>query len=374
MQNLETNKSVSMADYPKIRIGITHGDTNGVGYELIFKCFDDPAMFDFCTPVVYGSAKVATYHKKAFEHNGTFNLVETGEFAVDGQLNLVNCILEEVKVEFGQPTPASGDAARRALEAAVADYKAGHIDAIVTAPISKAAIHGEKFPWGGHTEYFASQFDGEPLMILCNDFVRVALATTHLPLRDVSAAITPDLLEKKLRMLYQTLRTDFLLPSPRIAVLGLNPHCGDNGVAGTEEREVIQPVIDKLAAEGMIVFGPFAADGFFGSAAYHDFDAVLAMYHDQGLTPLKTLSMEGVNVTCGLDLVRTSPDHGTAYDIAGRGLADVTSFRASIFTAIDICRNRCVDCEAKTNPLPKLFHDRREEGLRFRRSPREMQS
>ena len=374
MQNPETNNPAPVPAPPKLRVGITHGDTNGVGYELIFKCFDEPAMFDLCTPVVYGSAKVATYHKKAFEHNGTFNLVENGSFAAEGQLNLVNCIVEEVKVEFGQPSPASGDAARRALEAAVADYKAGHIDAIVTAPISKAAIHGDKFPWGGHTEFFASQFGGEPLMILCNDFVRVALATTHIPLREVSAAITPELLENKIRVLHQALCSDFLLSAPRIAVLGLNPHCGDDGVAGTEEREVIEPVVNKLSEEGMTVFGPYAADGFFGSAAYRNFDAVLAMYHDQGLAPLKTLSMEGVNITCCLNVVRTSPDHGTAFDIAGRGVADVSSFRAAIYAAIDICRNRRSDTAAKANPLPKLFHDRREDGERFRRSPREMQS
>lgn len=373
MQNPETNNPAPITAAPKIRVGITHGDTNGVGYELIFKSFDDPAMFDLCTPVIYGSAKVATYHKKAFEHNGTFNLVENGSFASDGQLNLVNCIVEEIKVEFGQPTPISGDAARRALEAAVADYKAGHIDAIVTAPICKSAIHSDKFPWGGHTEYFAAEFSGEPLMILCNDFVRVALATTHIPLRDVSAAITPELLENKIRVLHQALRSDFLLPAPRIAVLGLNPHCGDDGIAGTEEREVIKPVVTKLAAEGITVFGPFAADGFFGSAAYRNFDAVLAMYHDQGLAPLKTLSMEGANVTCGLKVVRTSPDHGTAFDIAGCGVADVASFRAAIYAAIDICRNRRTDFAAKANPLPKLFHDRREEGDRFRRAPREMQ-
>lgn len=210
-------------------------------------------------------------------------------------------------------------------------------------------------------------------MILCNDRMRVALLTTHLPLRDVAAAVTPERLENKLRVLHQALRSDFLLPAPRIAVLGLNPHCGDDGVAGNEETEVIKPVIDKLANEGLEIFGPFAADGFFGSCAYKDFDAVLAMYHDQGLAPLKALSMEGVNITCGLGVVRTSPDHGTAYDIAGRGQADPTSFRQAVYAAIDIVRNRKADSEAHANPLPKLFHDRREEGDRFHRSPRDMQ-
>ncbi len=374
MNNNETKKpAAAVPAMPKLRIGITHGDTNGVGYELIFKCFDDPAMFDLCTPVVYGSAKVATYHKKAFNHNGTFNLVAEGRLAVEGQLNLVNCITDEVKVEFGQPTSDSGNAARQALEAAVADYKAGHIDAIVTAPINKAAIHGQQFPWGGHTEYFADRFEGEPLMVLCNSLMRVALATTHLPIRDVSAAITPELLEKKLRILLKALRSDFLLLFPRIAVLGLNPHCGDDGVAGTEENEVIRPVIKSLSAEGLSVFGPFPADGFFGSGAYREFDAVLAMYHDQGLAPLKALSMEGVNITCGLDVVRTSPDHGTAYDIAGQGVADVSSFRAAIYAAIDVCRNRRADNQANANPLPKLFHDRREDSDRPRRPLRDTQ-
>ena len=356
---------------PRLRIGITHGDTNGVGYELIFKAFEDAQMFDLCTPVVYGSARVATYHKKAFSAPGTFNIVPDGAQAEDGLLNLVNCISEEVKVEFGKPTPESGDAARRSLEAAVADYKAGRIDAIVTAPISKAAINGAEFPFSGHTEFLADRFGGEPLMILCNDLLRVALVTTHLPLRDVAAAVTPERVESKLRLLYAALRRDFLLPAPRIAVLGLNPHNGDDGLVGSEEAEVIRPVVERLAAEGMPVFGPFPADGFFGAAAYRDFDAVLAMYHDQGLAPLKALSMDGVNVTAGLDVVRTSPDHGTAYDIAGQGRADAASFRAAIYQAVDICRNRRTDIEAGANPLPKLFHDRREEYDRSSRPVRE---
>lgn len=373
MNNPETNAPSPIPAAPKMRIGITHGDTNGVGYELIFKCFADPAMFDLCTPVVYGSAKVATYHKKAFNCENTFTIVSDGSEAREGQLNLVNCIPEEVKVEFGHPTAASGDAALRALDAAVADYKAGRIDAIVTAPVSKAAIHSDRFPYGGHTEYFAAQFGGEPLMVLCNDLVRVALVTTHLPLRAVPAAVTADAVEAKLRLLFRALTTDFMLPAPRIAVLGLNPHCGDEGVNGSEEAEAIAPAIARLTAEGKAVFGPFAADGFFGTAAYRDFDAVLAMYHDQGLAPLKTLSMDGVNVTCGLDVVRTSPDHGTAYDIAGRGVADVASFRAAVYAAIDICRNRRAVAAAEADPLPKLFHDRREDGDRPRRQPRDMQ-
>ena len=355
----------------KLRIGITHGDTNGIGYELIYKCFEDEAMFDLCTPVIYGSARVATYHKKAFNSDGVFNIVADGAEAQEGQLNLVNCIPEEVKVDFGHPTAESGEAARRALETAVAEYKAGKIDAIVTAPISKAAINSEKFPYCGHTEFLSASFEGEPLMILCNKLMRVALATTHLPIRDIAAAITPELLESKIRTLSQALRTDFLLSAPRIAVLGLNPHCGDEGVTGTEEKEIIQPVIDKLNTEGIDVFGPFAADGFFGAGAYRNFDAVLAMYHDQGLAPLKALSMEGVNITCGLNVVRTSPDHGTAYDIAGKGIADASSFREALYAAITICRNRRTHLEATADPLPKLYHDRREEGGAPRRFMRD---
>lgn len=374
MINSETHPTeapVPIPPQPKLRIGITHGDTNGVGYELIYKAFEDAGMFELCTPVVYGSARVATYHKKAFNRGGAFNLIEDGAAAEDGQLNLVNCFAEEVKVEFGRPSADSGEAARRALEAAVADYKAGKIDAIVTAPISKAAIHGQKFPFSGHTEFFASCFEGEALMILCNDLMRVALLTTHIPIRDVATAITPELLESKLRLLFQALRSDFLLSAPRVAVLGLNPHCGDEGVAGSEEAEIIRPVVNKLASEGLDVFGPFAADGFFGTGAYRQFDAVLAMYHDQGLAPLKALSMQGVNITCGLDVIRTSPDHGTAYDIAGEGVADETSFRQAIYAAIDICRNRRADKQAHAHPLPKLFHDRREDNDASRRFPRE---
>ncbi len=369
---LSTDNTSSFVSAPlRPRIGITHGDTNGVGYEIIFKCFDEPQMLELCTPVIYGSAKVATYHKKSFENTAVFNLVANADEAIEGQINLVNCIAEEVKVEFGRATKESGDAARRALETAVEDYKAGRIDAIVTAPINKSAIHGEQFPWSGHTEYFGVRFDAEPLMILCNDLMRVALVTTHLPIRDVSSAITPATVEAKIRLLHKALHTDFLLPAPRIAVLGLNPHCGDAGVAGTEETEAILPAIDKLRAEGIAVFGPFAADGFFGTAAYRDFDAVLAMYHDQGLAPLKALSMDGVNVTCGLPVVRTSPDHGTAYDIAGQDKADATSMRSAIYTAIDICRNRRSDEQAHVDPLPKLFQDRREETDRPRRPLRE---
>lgn len=339
----------------RIRVAITHGDTNGVGYEIVLKTFADPAMLELCTPILYGSPKVAIYHRKAMNLPTNFNAIHDASEAVPGKLNLVDCFEEEVKVDLGQPTEESGEAARRALERAVDDYKKGLFDVLVTAPICKSAIHGDGFNFKGHTEYLQQRVGkegDETLMILMNSLMRVALVTTHLPISQVADAITPEAVEKKLRLLYASLRRDFMISQPRIAVLALNPHAGDDGLIGDEENTVIKPVIEKLSGEGMPCYGPYPADGFFGEAAYRRFDAVLAMYHDQGLAPMKALGMaDGVNFTAGLDLVRTSPDHGTAYDIAGKGIADESSMREAIFTAIDIFRNRSADDEAKANPI-----------------------
>ncbi|MBQ7421810.1 MAG: 4-hydroxythreonine-4-phosphate dehydrogenase PdxA [Prevotella sp.] len=363
-----------MEEKNMIRVGITHGDANGVGYELILKTFADEEMFSCCVPVVYGSPKTATYHRKAIDSQTNFTIVSSGQEAEAGRLNLVSCYDEEIKIELGQPSPEAGRAARLALERATQELKEGKIDVLVTAPINKATIKAEEFPFVGHTEYLEACLGGdghEALMILVSHQMRVALVTTHLAIRDVADAITPERVEHALRLFVRALRRDFLLSNPRIAVLGLNPHNGDGGTIGKEDAEAIAPVVRKLAAEGLPVFGPYAADGFFGTGQHRSFDGVLAMYHDQGLIPFKAFAMEdGVNYTAGLPFVRTSPDHGTAYEIAGRGEASEESFRNAIFLAIDIYRNRICDDEATANPLPKFYRDRREDE-RPRRFPRE---
>ena len=352
----------------KIKVGITHGDPNGIGYEVILKTFADPAMLELCTPIIYGSPKVASYHRKALDLQTNFATVNSAANIQPDNLNLIPCTAEEVKIDFGQATSEAGEAALAALERAVKDWKEGLIDVIVTAPINKHSIQSKKFNLPGHTEYIQScvaHDDQQALMILLNERMRVALATTHLPIAKVASSITTELILNKLRTLNHSLLCDFFITNPRIAVLALNPHAGDGGLLGNEEQEVIIPAIQQAEEENIHVFGPFAADGFFGKRAYESFDAILAMYHDQGLAPFKLLAMEdGVNFTAGLDLVRTSPDHGTAFDIAGKGEADENSFRQAIFTAIDIYRNRIVWKEERRDPLPKLFIDKRDKSER----------
>lgn len=346
----------------KIRIGITHGDTNGVGYEVIMKCFTSNDILELCTPIIYGSSKIMNYHRKATGIQTTqLNTTRNAGYVKENAINLVEVINEEVKIELGQPSKQAGKAAFMALEAAVSDLKKGVIDVLVTAPINKENIHSEEFSFPGHTEYLeASIGEGEKaLMILCSDKLRVALVTAHIPLSQVAQAITKDEIVSKLRIFNQSLQRDFLIQKPRIAVLGLNPHSGDNGVIGTEEKEIIEPAIQEANEEQILCFGPYPADGFFGSNQYQRFDGVLAMYHDQGLAPFKTIAMnEGVNFTAGLPIVRTSPDHGTGYDIAGQNIADELSMRHAIFTAIDIFRNRKEWDEMHKNPLKKLYFDK----------------
>ncbi|MBQ7442637.1 MAG: 4-hydroxythreonine-4-phosphate dehydrogenase PdxA [Bacteroidaceae bacterium] len=353
----------------KLKVAITHGDPNGVGYEVILKTFADPGMFEICTPIIYGSPKVAAYHRKVLDLQVPFQTVVRPSEARDGELSLIPCTADEVKLDLGQPTAEGGRAAFDALERALADWRAGDVDVLVTAPINKNNIQNDNFHFPGHTEYIQSRTEapeGSALMILMNERVRVALATTHLPLRRVADAITGDVLLQKLRIFNTTLQRDFSLSMPRIAVLALNPHAGDGGVLGTEEQEVIQPAIDEANAEGIHAFGPFPADGFFGSRAYDHFDGILAMYHDQGLAPFKLLADgDGVNFTAGLDIIRTSPAHGTAFDIAGRGQADEKSFRHAIYTAIDVWRSRMAWGEAHANPLPKLYIDKRDKSERL---------
>lgn len=348
----------------KIVVGITQGDVNGIGYEIILKTFADPAMFEFCIPVVYGSPKIATYHRKVVESQTNFTVVDSAQDAQPDRLNLINCNDEDVKVDFGIPTQESGNAAFQALERAVKEYREGKIDVLVTAPINKKTIHSDKFNFPGHTEYIEAQLGqgNKALMILMSSSMRVALATIHEPIAKVASLLNKDLIKEKLRILNNSLKTDFGIEIPRIAVLALNPHASDDGLIGNEENEIIKPAIEEAVADKIQCFGPFPADGFFGSGDYRKFDAILAMYHDQGLIPLKALDMDGgVNYTAGLPVVRTSPDHGTAYDIAGKNLASEESMRQAIFAAIDIIRSRRKEEEIHANPLGKLFFDRRDD-------------
>ncbi len=353
----------------KIRVAITHGDTNGVGYEVILKAFADPAMFELCTPIIYGSPKTAAYHRKALNLETSFSIINSAQEAKDGRLNLLSCYDDEIKVELGVPSKEAGEAALKALDRAMTDYRAGLYDVLVTAPINKATIQSPIFKFPGHTEYIETSVgDGrKALMILMNENLRVALVTTHLAIKDVSKAITKEGIIEKAEIFHQALRRDFRISNPRIAILALNPHAGDDGLLGAEEKDVIAPAIEELAAKGIQAFGPYPADGLFGSGAFDRFDGVLAMYHDQGLAPFKTLAQDsGVNYTAGLPIIRTSPDHGTAFDIAGQGKAGENSMRQAIYTAIDVFRNRKNYDEPLANPLPKLFHEKREDGDKAR--------
>ena len=331
-----------MEDNGKIRVGITHGDINGVGYEVILKAFSDPTMFELCTPIVYGSPKVAAYHRKAMDLQTAFSIIATAEEAMDGRLNILNCTDDELKVELGKPMPEAGKASLDALEKALEDYREGLIDVLVTAPINKRAMVGEGFGYTGHTEYLEKQFGvDEVAMIMVTDNLKVGVVTGHIPLKDVPTSITSEKILAKLRLMRKSLQRDFGVDAPKIAVLGLNPHCGDGGLLGDEEQQIILPAVKAANEEGIMAFGPYSPDGFFGLGNYQKFDAVLAMYHDQGLTPFKALAFEeGVNYTAGLPIVRTSPDHGTAYEMAGRDLADPRSMKSAIYTAIDIFNSR----------------------------------
>lgn len=353
----------------KIRVAITHGDTNGIGYEVIFKTFAEPLMLELCTPIIYGSPKVAAYHRNALGIQANFTIINKVEDAVEGKVNLLPTFEEDVKVELGQPSKEAGTAALKALERAMEDYRNGGYDVLVTAPINKNDIQSDKFKFCGHTEYIQDRVGngGKALMILAGETLKVALVTTHLAIKDVAGAITKEAITEKCRIFNNSLHRDFRISKPRIAMLSLNPHAGDGGVIGPEEDNIIKPAIEELAAEGVDVFGPFAADGFFGHATYKSFDGVLAMYHDQGLAPFKTIVGDhGINFTAGLPIVRTSPDHGTAYDIAGQGIADESSFREAVYAAIDIFRNRTNHDEPLQNPLQKLYHERRDDSEKVR--------
>ncbi|RSC95632.1 4-hydroxythreonine-4-phosphate dehydrogenase PdxA [Tenacibaculum singaporense] len=336
----------------KIIVGISVGDINGIGIEIILKTFEDKRMLDFCTPVLFASNKLISYHKKTLRLNTSIHGITSLDKLVHGKVNLLNSWKEEVKVDLGKTTEEGGKFALKSLQAAVGALKKNQIDLIVTAPINKENIQSEEFKFPGHTEYLEENFDGRSLMILMTNELRIGLITGHIPVSKVSEAITPELIKSKVEIMYNSLKQDFNISKPKIAVLGLNPHCGDNGIIGTEDDEIIRPTITEIKETGKLVFGPYAADGFFGSKTYKQFDGVLAMYHDQGLAPFKALSFgNGVNFTAGLSKVRTSPDHGTGFDIAGKNNANPTSFKEALFTSLQIFKNRKEYQELTKNAL-----------------------
>ncbi|MBQ1693426.1 MAG: 4-hydroxythreonine-4-phosphate dehydrogenase PdxA [Bacteroidales bacterium] len=328
----------------QIVVGITQGDGNGIGYEVIIKALADPRILESFTPVIYGSSKIFGFYKKLIHNIEQMdtNVISSAKDAHPRRINIVNCLPDNVFVEPGQATPESAKAAITSLEWAVRDIRKGDIDVLVTAPINKKAMVGEGFGYTGHTEYLQNAFGVKDItMFMVSQTMKVGVVTGHIPLKDVPSSITKEKIISKLKLMDQSLKRDFGVDMPKIAVLSLNPHCGDGGLLGSEEQNIIRPAIDEAVEQGILAFGPYSPDGYFGLREYNKFDATLAMYHDQGLEPFKALSFsDGVNFTAGLPIVRTSPDHGTAYDMAGRDAADPLSMRASIFAAIDIYRNR----------------------------------
>ena len=343
-----------------IIVGISHGDINGVGYEVIIKSLMDTMINELCVPVVYGSPKVAAYHRKALNiNNFSFNNIRSVDEANHKRTNIINCLDDEVRVELGKATQHSGEAALISLEMAVEDLKAGKIHVLVTAPIDKNIVQSDKFHFPGHTEYLKSKVGADDaLMLMVSESLRIGLVTGHVSLKKVPEYVTRESVLKKIRLMSRTLLVDFAIRRPKIAVLGLNPHAGDNGLLGNEEAEIILPAVEKAQQEGILAFGPFPADGFFGAGSFSKFDGILAMYHDQGLTPFKALSFDtGVNFTAGLPVIRTSPVHGTAFQIAGKGEASENSFRQAIYLACDIYRNRLMYKEITQNTLKQQDFD-----------------
>ena len=339
----------------KIKLAITHGDINGIGYEVIIKTFSDSRMFEHCIPVLYGSTKVASYHKKLLPtqlQELNFSSIQDARQATDKKFNVINLVPDEIKIDIGKSTEIAGKLSRMALDQACEDLKKGSVDVLVTAPINKKNIQSADFDFPGHTEYLSSKFQGKSLMMMVCDRIRIGIVTNHLALRDVPKAITKELLLEKIHLMHNSLKRDFGIPMPKIAVLALDPHAGDNGVIGNQDMEVVKPAIDEAYQNDVLVYGPYPSDGFFGSSEFNKFDGVLALYHDQGLIPFKLMSFtEGVNYTAGLDIIRTSPAHGTAYDIAGKGKASEQSFRHAVNLACDILRHRREYDELTANPL-----------------------
>jgi len=347
----------------KIKIGISIGDVNGIGLEVIIKTLADNRILEYCTPIVYGHTKVASFHRKALSvPEFQFNIINEASQANPKRANMINCWDEDVKIELGVANETGGKYAFRSLERAVNDVVAGHIDALVTAPINKHNIQNDNFKFAGHTEYLQERAGAQDsLMFLVSDDLRVGVVTGHIPVNDIPQKVTKENILSKLKLMNESLKKDFWIRKPKIAVLGLNPHAGDNGLIGDEEISTIVPALEEARAAGILAMGPYAADGFFANGSYKKFDAVLAMYHDQGLIPFKQIAFEtGVNFTAGLNIVRTSPDHGTAYDIAGKDQASESSFREALFLALHVVKNRKEQAELTENPLvfSKLSRDR----------------
>lgn len=341
---------MSRAD--KITVGISIGDSNGIGSEIILKTFEDSRMLEFCTPVIFASVKLMSFYKKHFGTDINFHGIDKIEDLVPKKINVLNVWKEHVDVTFGEENKTGGEYAIKSLKAAVAALKDKKIDVLVTAPINKSNIQSENFNFPGHTDYLAQELEGESLMLLISENLRVGLLTDHVAVKDVVKNITRERIDKKINTIYHTLIEDFGIDKPKIAVLGINPHTGDNGVIGDEDDTILRPALDNIRKNGKLVFGPYAADSFFGSGNYKNFDAILASYHDQGLVPFKTLAFgKGVNFTAGLKRIRTSPDHGTAFDLAGKGEANFESFREAVFSAISIFEKREEYREISKNPL-----------------------
>ena len=330
-----------MKNEENIIVGISIGDLNGIGGEIVLKTFEDARMLEFCTPVIFASVKTISFLNKHFNLGLNINGINNYNQIIHGKLNVYNVWNDKFNIEFGKEDPKMGAYAIKSLQAATQALKDNHVDVLVTAPINKHNIQSETFNFPGHTDYLAKELEGTSLMFMVSDTLRVGLLTDHVPIKDISNHITKQLIKDKLDIIYQSLEMDFKIRKPKVAVLGINPHTGDNGVIGKEDDEVLRPTLSEIRDKGRLVFGPYAADSFFGSKNYKNFDAIVAAYHDQGLIPFKTIAFgKGVNFTAGLNKIRTSPDHGTAFEIAGKGEADESSFKEAVFIAIQIFKNR----------------------------------
>lgn len=335
-----------------IIVGISIGDLNGIGSEVVLKTFEDSRLLELCTPVIFANVKIMSFLKKAYELNLNFHGIDKLEQLVEGKINVLNVWKEHVNIQFGTNDNEVGKFAIKSFVTATTALKENNIDVLITAPINKYNIQSDEFKFPGHTDYLAKEFNENALMFMIYEDLRVGLLTDHVPVNEVAKHLNEKLIASKVQIVNATLKQDFRIEKPKIAVLGLNPHAGDNGVIGKEDEEIIKPALKKIYDSGILVFGPFSADSFFGSNQYKQYDAVLAVYHDQGLIPFKTMSFgNGVNYTAGLSKIRTSPDHGTAFDIAGKGLANADSFKEALYLAIDVFKNRNEYKELTKNPL-----------------------
>ena len=354
-QNYEQKLSFLMKKAENIIVGISIGDLNGIGGEIILKTFEDIRVLDFCTPVIFASSKTMSFFKNHFKSEINFHNINNIEQLTHGKVNVFNCWNEPVKINFGEEDAKIGEYAIKSLKAATKALKNDDIQVLITAPINKYNIQSDEFKFPGHTDFLAQELDGESLMFMITGSLRVGLLTDHVPVKDIVTHISEALIVEKINTIHKSLQKDFRITKPKIAVLGINPHTGDNGVIGKEDDEVLRPTLKKIKEGGKLVFGPYAADSFFGSNNYKNFDAIVATYHDQGLIPFKTLSFgQGVNFTAGLNKIRTSPDHGTAYEIAGKGEADASSFKEAVFAALQIYKNRFDYEQLTSNPLKKM--------------------